>query len=86
MLFTRFIKLCAGRIGQLVNISSLANDCGISPTTATGWLSLLETSFIVYKLKPDFRNFTKRLIKSPKIGRRLPEVLAVGEIDRILAT
>ena len=66
-LFTRFIKLCAGRIGQLVNISSLANDCGISPTTATGWLSLLETSFIVYKLKPDFRNFTKRLIKSPKL-------------------
>ena len=67
LLFTRFIKLCAGRIGQLVNISSLANDCGISSTTATRWLSLLETSFIIYKLKPDFRNFTKRLTKSPKL-------------------
>ena len=67
LLFTRFIKLCAGRIGQLVNISSLANDCGISSTTATRWLSLLKTSFIIYKLKPDFRNFTKRLTKSPKL-------------------
>ena len=67
LLFTRFIKLCAGRIGQLVNISSLANDCGISSTTATRWLSLLETSFIIYKLKPDFRNFTKRLTKVPKL-------------------
>lgn len=67
LLFTRFIKFCAGRIGQLVNISSLANDCGISTTTATRWLSLLETSFIIYKLKPDFRNFTKRLIKAPKL-------------------
>lgn len=67
LLFTRFIKLCAGRIGQLVNISSLANDCGISSTTATRWLSLLETSFIIYKLKPDFRNFSKRLMKAPKL-------------------
>ncbi|MGI5172700.1 ATP-binding protein [Treponema sp. OMZ 840] len=66
-LFTKFIKLCAGRIGQLVNITSLANDCGISATTATRWLALLETSFIIYKLKPDFRNFTKRLTKMPKI-------------------
>ncbi len=66
-LFTKFIKLCAGRIGQLVNITSLANDCGISATTANRWLSLLETSFIIHKLKPDFRNFSKRLTKAPKI-------------------
>ena len=66
-LFVKFIKLCAGRIGQLVNITSLANDCGISATTANRWLSLLETSFIIHKLKPDFRNFSKRLTKAPKI-------------------
>lgn len=66
-LFTKFIKLCAGRIGQLANMASLANDCGISATTANRWLSLLETSFIIHKLKPDFRNFSKRLTKAPKI-------------------
>ncbi len=66
-LFTKFIKLCAGRVGQILNISSLANDCGISATTATRWLSVLETSFIIHKLTPDYRNFTKRLVKSPKI-------------------
>ena len=65
--FTRFIKLCAGRIGQLLNIQNLADDCGIGATTAKSWLSILETSFIIYFVKPDYRNYTKRLVKSPKL-------------------
>lgn len=65
--FTRFVKLCAGRIGQLLNYQNLADDCGIGATTAKEWLSLLETSFIIYLLKPDYRNYTKRLVKSPKL-------------------
>jgi len=65
--FQRFIKLCAGRIGQLLNISSLASDCGISPNTAKSWLSILEASYIVFLLQPHFKNFNKRLMKSPKL-------------------
>lgn len=65
--FVRFIKLCAGRIGQLLNLSSLANECGISASTAQAWLSLLEASYIVYLLKPDHNNFSKRLVKTPKL-------------------
>ena len=65
--FGRFIRLCAGRNGQLLNLSSLANDCGISHTTARRWLSILETSFLVRLLRPHHRNFSKRLIKSPKL-------------------
>ncbi len=65
--FIRFIKLCAGRIGQLLNLTSLANECGISASTAQSWLSLLEASYIVYLLKPDFNNFSKRLVKTPKL-------------------
>ena len=66
-LFQRFIQLCAGRIGQLLNLSNLANDTGISHTTARSWLSLLEASFIVFLLPPFYRNISKRLIKSPKM-------------------
>ena len=66
-LFQKFIKLCAGRVGQLLNLSSLANDCGISHVTARQWLSLLEMSFIVYLLKPHHINFNKRLVKTPKL-------------------
>ena len=65
--FTRFIKLCAGRIGQLLNLSSLANDCGISVATASSWLSVLEASYICYLLRPDWNNFSKRLVKTPKL-------------------
>ena len=66
-IFQRFIKLCAGRIGQLLNIQNLADDCGIGATTAKTWLTILETSFIIYFLHPDYHNFSKRLIKSPKL-------------------
>lgn len=65
--FQRFLKLCAGRVGQLLNVSSLALDCGISHTTAKTWLSLLEASFIIFLLKPYHKNFNKRLVKMPKL-------------------
>jgi len=65
--FGTFIRLCAGRNAQLLNLSSLANDCGISHTTARRWLSVLETSFLVTLLRPHHRNFSKRLVKSPKL-------------------
>lgn len=65
--FGRFVRLCAGRNGQLLNLSSLANDCGITHTTARRWLSILEASFLVLVLRPHHRNFSKRLIKTPKL-------------------
>ena len=65
--FVRFVKLCAGRIGQLLNLSSIANECAISTPTAAAWVSVLEASYICYLLKPDWNNFGKRLVKSPKL-------------------
>ncbi len=65
--FSRFLGLCAGRIGQILNLTSLANDTGISVNTAKAWLSLLEASFIIYQIQPYYKNFSKRLIKSPKL-------------------
>lgn len=65
--FRLFVRLCAGRNGQLLNLSSLAGDAGITHTTARRWLSILETSFLVVLLRPHHRNFNKRLIKSPKL-------------------
>ncbi len=66
-LFQLFMKLCAGRIGQILNISSLANDCGISVNTAKAWLSVLQANYIIFLLQPHYKNFTKRLIKAPKL-------------------
>jgi predicted AAA+ superfamily ATPase len=65
--FVRFVKLCAGRIGQLLNLSSIANECGITQPTAKAWLSVLETSYIIYLLKPYHKNYNKRLVKTPKL-------------------
>ncbi len=65
--FSIFLKLCAGRCGQLLNNSSLGNDCGVTSNTVSSWLSVLEKSYIALTLKPYYRNFNKRLIKSPKI-------------------
>jgi len=65
--FERFVKLCAGRIGQLLNYSSLASDCGVAVDTARRWISVLKTSFIVFTLSPHHRNFNRRIIKSPKL-------------------
>ena len=65
--FRRFMALCAGRVGRLLNLSSLAADCGITHTTARRWLSVLETSFIVILLRPHYQNFNKRMVKAPKL-------------------
>ena len=65
--FRKFLELLAGRVGQLINISSLAIDTGISPNTALEWLSILEATYIVYRLRPYFKNTGKRLVKSPKV-------------------
>ena len=66
-LFERFLRLCAGRVGQLLNLQSLGNDVGISHTTARNWLTLLEASYVVYLLQPWHTNIAKRQIKSPKL-------------------
>jgi len=65
--FGRFIRLCAGRSGQLLNLSGLASDCGISHTSAKRWISVLEASFVITLLRPHHQNYGKRLIKSPKL-------------------
>lgn len=65
--FERFVRLCAGRTGQLVNLSSLGNDAGVSHATASDWIDLLQTSYIVHLLPPWFVNTGKRLVKSPKL-------------------
>lgn len=66
-LFTKYLGLLAGRVGQLLNLSQLANDVGITHTTAAQWLSLLETGFIAFRLPPYFANLNKRLTKTPKL-------------------
>ena len=66
-LFQKFMKLCAGRVGQIVNASGLAEDTGINYKTAQEWMSLLESSYILFRLPPYFANISKRLIKSPKL-------------------
>ena len=65
--FQRFVKMCAARVGQLLNLSSLAGDCGITHNTAASWISVLEASYIIYLLRPHHRNFNKRLVKAPKL-------------------
>lgn len=65
--FQRFMRLCAGRIGQLLNVSSLADDCNISVSTINSWISILEASYVLFLLQPHFNNYSKRLIKSPKL-------------------
>ncbi len=66
-LFEKFLKLCAGRIGQLLNFQGLANDVGVSHTTVKSWISILEASYIIFLLPPWYNNFSKRLVKSPKL-------------------
>jgi predicted AAA+ superfamily ATPase len=65
--FQRFIQLCAGRIGQLLNLSSLASDTGISRVTAESWLSVLQASHLIFIVRPWFTNTSKRFIKTPKL-------------------
>lgn len=65
--FQRFLKMCAARCGQILNLSSLGSDCGISHVTARAWLTVLEAGYVVFTLPPYHANFGKRLIKSPKL-------------------
>lgn len=65
--FQRFVALCAGRVGQLLNLSSLAGDAGVSRITAESWLSVMQASYLVFLVRPHFANLSKRLIKSPKL-------------------
>ena len=65
--FQKMMQLLAGRVGQLINYSSLANDVGASVKTIKSWLSVLEASYIIFTLSPYYENFGKRVIKSPKI-------------------
>jgi hypothetical protein len=66
-LFQRFVKLCAARTAQLLNLSNLATECGISQGAARSWLSVLEASYVVFLLSPHHRNFGKRVVKTPKL-------------------
>lgn len=66
-LFQRFLRLCSARSGQLLNLSSLGADCGISHATAREWLTVLEASYVLMLLKPYHKNFGKRLVKTPKL-------------------
>lgn len=65
--FQRFVKMCAARSGQLLNLAALGADCGLSATTAREWLSVLEASYLVTRIQPHHQNFGKRLVKSPKL-------------------
>lgn len=87
-IFQRFVRLCAGRTGQLLNLSALASECGITHNTAKAWLSVLEASYLIFLLRPHHANFNKRLVKMPKLyfydvglaswllGIRTPEQMA----------
>jgi predicted AAA+ superfamily ATPase len=66
-LFVKFLRLCAGRSGQILNMHSLGNDCGIDGKTVQSWLFILQSSYIVYLLLPHYNNFNKRILKSPKL-------------------
>jgi len=66
-LYRKFLQLCAGRIGQPLNLSSLGNDIGVSHSTVREWISILEASYIAFLLPPYFANISKRLMKSPKL-------------------
>lgn len=65
--FQRFVRLCAGRTGQLLNLSSLATECGITHNTVKAWISVLEASYLIFLLRPHHANFNKRLVKMPKL-------------------
>ena len=65
--FMKLLRLCAGRTGQVLNLTSLSNDCGIDQKTVAAWLSVLQSSYIIYLLKPYHTNFNKRVIKTPKL-------------------
>ena len=86
--FRTFLRLCAGRVGQLLNLSALATECGISQPTARSWLSVLEASYLVFRLAPLHANFGKRLVKTPKLyfydSGLAASLLGIEEPDQLL--
>ena len=86
-MFQNFIKLCAGRVGQVVNYSSIGDDLGVSYNTVKSWLSILETSFVIQPLRSYFKNFNKQIIKMPKLYFNdtglLCSVLGIDQPDKI---
>ena len=66
-LFQQFLTLLAGRIGQVMNYTSLGNDIGVSSTTVKNWIHVLEASYVIFELRPYYENINKRVIKSPKV-------------------
>lgn len=87
-LFKKFLSLLATRAGQLLNLNSLANECGISQPTAKSWLTVLESSYVVFTLQPYFENFSKRLVKTPKIyfydSGLLSHLLGLNDADYLM--
>lgn len=65
--FELFLRLCASRVGQQISFTALSNECGISVQTAKDWISILESSYLVFRLPPYYKNFGKRLVKTPKL-------------------
>lgn len=65
--FQKFMRLCAARIGQLLNMSALANEAGLSLATVKSWISLLEASYVIFLVQPHHQNFNKRIVKMPKL-------------------
>jgi predicted AAA+ superfamily ATPase len=85
--FQRFLKLCAGRTGQLLNLSNLALETGIAQSTARAWLSVLEASYVVFLLPPHHRNLGKRVVKTPKLyfvdTGLAASLLGIGEVSQL---
>jgi predicted AAA+ superfamily ATPase len=87
-LFQHFLGLCAARAGQLLNMNALANECGISQPTSKSWISALENSYIIFTLQPFHENFSKRIVKTPKLyfydTGLLCYLLKISNADQIL--
>lgn len=90
--FSRFLTLCAGRVGQILNTYSLATDTGVSVNTVKSWISVLEASYILYRLQPHHKNFNKRVVKRPKLyfydtglACNLLQIKSVEELDQHFA-
>jgi len=64
--FERFLHLCAGRVGQLLNMNNLATEVGVDVKTIASWIGVLETSFVAFRLQPYYKNYNKRIVKTPK--------------------
>ena len=87
-LFERFLVLLAGRVGQIVNANALAGEVGVSSPTVSGWISILEASFLIHRLQPWFSNRGKRMVKSPKLYFTEPglatHLLGIETADQLL--